>query len=183
MNIHFVEKKISNPIRDAFFFDVVVNSNALEYMYVCTISKTSIVFSLNMESLYLIDSDCSSMQVRKAEPFSVFLIVTKSEYRLLFRYNAASVTMSEWSSWLWLRTRTVYEYLYHIGLVTSFFFQIVRSADFCIQSLWPPPKLLRGTLPFCLVGSRTQNWPQNGRSLPSRPWCSLRRAASTQWSK
>lgn len=46
MNIHFVEKKISNPIRDAFFFDVVVNSNALEYMYVCTISKTSIVFSL-----------------------------------------------------------------------------------------------------------------------------------------
>lgn len=95
MNIHFVEKKISNPIRDAFFFDVVVNSNALEYMYVCTISKTSIVFSLNMESLYLIDSDCSSMQVRKAEPFSVFLIVTKSEYRLLFRYNAASVTVSE----------------------------------------------------------------------------------------
>lgn len=155
-------------------------------VHVCvyyTISKTSIVFSLNMESLYLIDSDCSSMQVRKAEPFSVFLIVTKSEYRLLFRYNAASVTMSEWSSWLWLRTRTVYEYLYHIGLVTSFFFQIVRSADFCIQSLWPPPKLLRGTLPFCLVGSRTQNWPQNGRSLPSRPWCSLRRAASTQWSK
>lgn len=73
--------------------------------------------------------------------------------------------------------------LYHIWLLTSFFFQIVKSADFFIRSLWPPPKHLRGTLPFCLVGSRTQSWPQNGRSLPSRPWCSLRRAASTQWSK
>lgn len=46
MNIYFVEKKIFNLICDVFFFDVVVNLNVLEYMYVCVISKISIVFLL-----------------------------------------------------------------------------------------------------------------------------------------
>lgn len=61
MNIYFVEKKIFNLICDVFFFDVVVNLNVLEYMYVCIISKISIVFLLNKELLYFIDLDCFFM--------------------------------------------------------------------------------------------------------------------------
>lgn len=61
MNIYFVEKKIFNLICDVFFFDVVVNLNVLEYMYVCIRSKISIVFLLSMELLYFIDLDCFFM--------------------------------------------------------------------------------------------------------------------------